>query len=385
MNRIFALSPILLAAALTCGCDRPTAPSRQSVAESAATEGDLQAGTSSYAVTGIVHRIQADGQTAIIAHDLIPGYMMAMTMPFEAKDPKVLQGVYPGDQITFRLLVRTNDAWIDKVQRTGLKTNTPSPRVGAFGLNLKEELDVGDLLPDCVLTNDLGQPFQLSAFRGRALALTFVFTRCPLPTYCPLMSRNFAEAAELMASATTLTNWHLLTISFDPDFDSPRVLNSYASPYRSDSKQWTFATGDRAAVEELGREFGLLLFREDGTISHNLRTVVADPEGRIRHVFRDNQWDPADLALQLRSAAQRKSSTPKAGELSCTLTISGMSCDACALTIQSALRKLPGVATASVDYSNRLATVTYDPSRIVPAAMVRQVKALTYDARVGEP
>jgi len=258
---------------------------------------------SAYSVTGIVHRVEPDGLTAIIAHELIPGYMMAMTMPFEAKDPGVFRSVYPGDSITFRLLVSTNDAWVDRVQPTGLRTDIAPADLTAGELNVPEELDVGDMLPDCVLTNDQSQAFRLTDLRGSALALTFVFTRCPLPTYCPLMSRNFAAAGEILSSSDTLADWHLLTISFDPDFDSPKVLGSYARQYRSDPGHWIFATGDRTAVEQLGRKLGLLLFRENSSISHNLRTVVVDSQGRIHHVFRNNQWEPDELAAQVRSAA----------------------------------------------------------------------------------
>lgn len=338
-----------------------------------------------YSVTGIVHRLAPDGHTAIIAHDPIPGYMMAMTMPFSAKDPRVLTAVYPGDQITFQLLVTTNDAWIDDVRSTGLRTNVPTASPGGELLALEEELDVGDLMPDCVLTNEHGRAFRLRELQGRVLAVTFMFTRCPLPTYCPLMSRNFAATAESLTASAPDTDWHLITLSFDPDFDSPEILGSYARQYRTDTNRWTFATGDRAAVEQLGRQLGLLLFRENGTISHNLRTVVVTPEGRIHHVFRDNLWTPSDLAVQLRAAASSSTATTLGSPASCTLTLTGMACDACALTIQSALNALPGVTQAAVDYSNRLATVSYDPSRITPARMIQEVESLTYGASLEAP
>ncbi len=252
-----------------------------------------------YSVTGIVQRVQADGKTAVIQHDLIPNYMMAMTMPFNAQDTQTLNQVYPGDQVTFTLHVTASDAWISNVMKTGrtfpTTPDTPPPGELAF----PEELTTGDPLPDCTLTNELSQTFQLHNLLGQPLALTFLFTRCPLPTYCPLLSDHFAETEKLLQSSTSHTNYHLLTISFDPEFDTPEKLRNYASRYRKDTNHWTFATGDRTTVEQLGRQLGLLLFRETGTISHNLRTVVVKPNGTIHHVFRDNQWSPKDLTNAL--------------------------------------------------------------------------------------
>jgi protein SCO1/2 len=255
--------------------------------------------TQNYTVTGVVQRIQPDGKTAIIQHDLIPNYMMAMTMPFSAQDTQTLSRIYPGDQITFTLHVTASDAWISNVMKTGrsfaTQKNPPAPGELAF----PEELSTGDPIPDCTLTNELGQAFQLHDLLGQPLALTFLFTRCPLPTYCPLLSDHFAETEKLLQSSTSHTNYHLLTISFDPEFDTPEKLLNYASRYRKDTNHWTFATGDRTTVEQLGRQLGLLLFRETGTISHNLRTVVVKPNGTIHHVFRDNQWSPKDLTNAL--------------------------------------------------------------------------------------
>lgn len=356
-----------LAAAWLTGCRPATTPL-----------GAADTPPTAYAVTGVVQRLQPDGRTAIVRHDAIPDYMQAMTMPFVARDPRQLGRVTPGDQITFRLWVTETDAWIDQVRKTGRRDEL-SP-VPDDLLNLVDELEVGDLLPDCALVNDQGQSFRLSDLRGRVVGLTFLFTRCPLPTYCPLMSRHFADAHQALLASRPNTPWHLLTVSFDPDFDTPRVLGMYARQYRTDTNHWTFATGERDAVEQFGRQLGLMLVREPGTISHNLRTVVIAPSGHIHHVFRDNDWHPSDLVAQMRAADPSVASTNEGPAFaSAHLAISGMSCEACARAIQTALNREPGVSEATVSFDRGQAELRYDPLRTAPTRLIKLLRELNYD------
>lgn len=334
-----------------------------------------------YAVTGVVQRLQPDGRTAVIRHDTIPDYMQAMTMPFVVRDPRQLHGLTPGDQIVFRLLVTETDAWIDQVRKTGQRETVKTPSPDDL-LSLVDELDAGDLLPDCTLVDDQGQSFQVRDLRGRVVGLTFLFTRCPLPTYCPLMSRHFAAAHQELLATETKAPWHLLTLSFDPDFDTPRVLGMYARQYRTDTNHWTFATGEKEAVEQFGRSLGLMLVREPGTISHNLRTLVITPSGHIHHVFRDNNWSPADLVAQMIQAAPDFGlPTTSNGPQPATtrIAISGMSCEACARAIQNAFGREPGVAEAAVSFDHAQATVVYDPERTAPVRLVRLLQELNYN------
>jgi protein SCO1 len=359
-----------LAAAWLIGCQPTTTPPDATAAAPTA-----------YAVTGLVHRLQPDARTVIIQHDAIPDYMQAMTMPFVARDPRQLRGLTPGDQITFRLLVTETDAWIDQVRKTGRREELTSPAPDDL-LNLVDELDTGDLLPDVSLVNDHGQSFQLSDLRGRVVGLTFLFTRCPLPTYCPLLSRHFAAAHKELLASDPATPWHLLTVSFDPDFDSPRVLGMYARQYRTDTNHWTFATGEREAIEQFGQKVGLMLVREPGTISHNLRTLVVTPSGHIQHVFRDNDWEPSGLVAQMRAADPAAASIPGDSPwASARLAISGMSCQACARAIQTALNNEPGVADAAVSFDTGQAELSYDPLRTAPARLIKLLRELNYDGQ----
>src|SRR6185436_12077732 len=170
--------------------------------------------TQTFQVKGVVVELEADGKTVKIKHEEIPGYMGAMTMPFETRDTNELRGLAAGDPVSFRMTVTETDGWIDQIRKLDApRTNTP-PKSGPFRLVRDvEPLSVGDMLPEYHFTNQLGQAVSLSQFRGQALAITFIFTRCPFPTFCPLMSNNFRDVQDtLLKSASGPTNWHLLTI-----------------------------------------------------------------------------------------------------------------------------------------------------------------------------
>lgn len=291
---------LLLGALLFAGgCDKPeVSPPDQA----AVTPGE---GVRTFAVRGVFKRLEDDGRTAIIFHEEIPDFMMAMTMPLPLKDPKDAAGLEPGDQITFRLSVTEDSDWIDQIRKTGVKVDLATlPHDDPGEWEDVVLLEPGDTLPDLVMTNQFGQAFSLSDYRGRALAFTFFFTRCPLPDYCPRMTRHFAATQERLKSRTDApTNWALVSISFDPQFDTPMVLRGYAAAQGCDTNYWTFATAGEAEVEAFGRQFDLILVREKGSISHNLRTVVVDPEGQITAVLPNNDWEPETLAQAILEAA----------------------------------------------------------------------------------
>jgi protein SCO1/2 len=238
--------------------------------------------------------------------------MVAMTMTFDVKDAKELAGIEAGDKVSFRMIVQKKDGWIDQIKKTG--TATPSVATGLKNFRQVREVDplnVGDLMPDYHFTNEVGQAVSLSDFKGQALALSFIFTRCPFPTFCPRMSDNFAQAQKkLKTMPNAPPNWHLLTISFDPAFDTPAVLKSYAKQFDADPKHWSFATGELIDVTAITEQFGLLFWKpnpqEPAAISHNLRTVVIDAHGRIQKVFTENAWKVDELVAEIVKAAGQK-------------------------------------------------------------------------------
>jgi protein SCO1/2 len=248
--------------------------------------------------------ITPDQRHATIKHDAIPGYMAAMTMEFSARDTNVLNGISAGDEINFTLVVTETNDWIENVRAIG-KTNVFGV-AGPAGWHVAEpEVNVGDLLPDYEFTGENGQPVRFSDFRGRVIAFTFFFTSCPLPDYCPRMNRNFAEVRKLLASATNApANWQLLSISFDPGFDTPQMLSGYAKFYRGDdTNRWLFAVASTNTLAGLAPKVDLSFWHEGGSISHNLRTVVLDPHGKIAAQLDSNDWTPQELADAILKAA----------------------------------------------------------------------------------
>ncbi len=266
--------------------------------------------TQMFQVKGVVESVKAEAKTIRIRHDAIPGYMDAMTMPFEVRDTNELAGVNAGDSVTFRMFVTETDGWIDQIQKLNVDANAASIPANAPIRIVRdvEPLDVGDLLPDYRFTNQVGQAVSLSQFRGQALALTFIFTRCPFPTFCPLMSNNFQKAQDaLLANPNAPTNWHLLTISFDPEFDTPGQLKAYAARQHADPARWDFLTGTLVDITALSEQVGLQFWRDPaGGINHNLRTVVVDARGRVQKIFIENKWTVEELTDEIIKAAGNK-------------------------------------------------------------------------------
>ncbi len=258
-----------------------------------------------HAASGVVVEVNPSEKKVTIQHGDIPGYMQAMTMPFDVKDTNELNGLAPGDPVSFRLIIANNYGWIDQIHKTGARTNVPAlGNAVSSGRNI-EPLNEGDPLPEYHFTNQLGQAFSTAQFKGQALAITFLFTRCPFPNFCPLMANNFADVQKkLLASPHAPTNWHLLTISFDPEFDTPAVLQNYAQAHGANPARWTFATGALPDISAIGEQFGLAFWKEPaGIISHNLRTVVIDASGRVQKIFVGNAWEPEDLVAEMTKAA----------------------------------------------------------------------------------
>lgn len=265
-----------------------------------------------FSVKGIVKEIKPAAKLIKIEHETIPNYMEAMTMDFEVKDAKELLGVKLGDYVSFRMIVTEKDGWIDQITRMATTQTVASAPDDFRRVRDVEPLNVGEVMPDYHFTNETGQAVSLSDFKGQAVAFTFLFTRCPFPTFCPRMSSNLEEAyKKLKANPSAPTNWHLFSITFDPQFDAPPVLKSYAKRYTYDPNRWNYLTGELIDITAITEQFGLMFWRPDPKevtgISHNLRTVVIDAQGKIQHVFKDNTWKVDDLVDEIVKAAQKKS------------------------------------------------------------------------------
>ena len=243
-------------------------------------------------VRGVVKEVRREKSQLVVRHDAIPGYMEAMVMPFTVRDARLFDTVQPGDTVAFRLSVTEKEDWIDTLKIIA-HAALPAPAAPALA-----PLKPGDALPDFTFTDAHGQPVRLADYRNRAFAYTFIFTRCPFPKLCPLLTEKFAQAQALLANS----NAQLLSLSIDPAHDTPEVLAAYAALYHADPQHWRIATGDLAALTTFALRCGANFWEEKGVLTHTLRTVVIGADGKVRRVFTDNEWTPEQLAAELQPA-----------------------------------------------------------------------------------
>jgi len=255
-----------------------------------------------FQVHGLVRGVNAASKTIRIAHDPIPSYMPAMTMPFPVKDPALLNHLAPGNEVQFELLVTDDDSWISHIEKIPAEAAAPAT-AGSKSLDALETecLHAGDQVPDFTLTNQDGHPIHLHDFHGQAVVLTFIYTRCPLPNFCPLMSKNFSALEQRLAQEFP-NRFQLLSISMDPEFDRPDVLKAYASRYGANPKDWTFAVGDDDSLNFVAGLMGLYFEKQNGLISHDLRTAVIGPDGRLVQLWKSNLWTPYEIQRTVREA-----------------------------------------------------------------------------------
>jgi len=234
---------------------------------------------------GIVRNITNDGRTVEIQHDAITNYMPAMTMPFKVASGEDLEGLRVGDEISFRLLVNEDESWVDRIKKTS-QSQPVQERVDVKGAAPLQRAARRHPLMDYKFTNQLGQAVSLAQFHGQALAITFFFTRCPIPNFCPRLSKNFEQASSKLADLPNApTNWHFLSVSFDTEFDTPAVLRTYAESYHYDPKHWSFLTGPADKIAELARLSDVTMTREGSLFNHNFRTLIIDAAGHLQMAF----------------------------------------------------------------------------------------------------
>ena len=263
--------------------------------------------TRSYELTGQILVVKPETNEVLVKHEDIPGFMPAMTMPYAVNDPALLKGRAAGDLIKATLVVGQERAYLSAITKTGsgpLPEDARTTIPAAAGVRI---LQAGDSVPVTPLTDQDGQRVSLKAFVGSALAVSFIYTRCPLPQFCPLVDRRFGEVQALAARDPSLKGKvKLLSISFDPAFDRAEVLRAHATKVGADPNVWRFATAEEAIVDRLAAEFGINVIREkDGTITHNLRTAVIDPSGHVVSIVDNNAWTADELASALRTAGHR--------------------------------------------------------------------------------
>ncbi|HEY6446515.1 MAG TPA: SCO family protein [Acidobacteriaceae bacterium] len=267
------------------GCHRPGANAP------GASAAQQQAGAKRYHIRGIVASSDAKTGAVTLDTDAIPGYMEAMTMPYTLAQPNIASELHRGDTITATLTVEADADVLDEIVIVGQAKPDYKPAV------TYNDLEPGEAIPDFRFLNQSGRWISLKQFRGKVVLLTFIYTRCPLPNFCVRMSRNFAEIDKALEKDPALAaKTHLLSVSFDPKYDTPKVLRSYGGAYTGRYTRETFAHWDFAAPAEKALPQVLQFFdvgatpEHDQTITHSLSTVVIAPDGKLYKWYPGNEW-----------------------------------------------------------------------------------------------
>ena len=256
----------------------------------------------SYDVRGIVREApNLTEKTISIEHEDIPNYMPSMKIPFYLLEPKEVETLRPGDAIAFKLNVTDKESWMSGVQRIdAANVKLPVPTKSAV-VSKVERVKEGDRIPEFELVDQAGRPLNWKTFAGRSLFLTLIFTRFPIPNYCPRMSQHFRTLQEAISGDPALAGKvNLLSISFD-EHDTPAILAEYGARLSSDFDSWRFATGKPDQIQKLTGAFAVLVKPDSATINHSLATALVGPDGVIRQIWRGNMWKPDEVLAALRT------------------------------------------------------------------------------------
>lgn len=264
-----------------------------------------------YQLKGKIISVDRANEKIEIEHEDVAGLMKGMTMSFSLKDRDALRTAAAGDQIQATLAVGDDGAfWLENPIIIKGTPAAATATAQADEPGAAREPQAGDEVPDFRVVNQDGVGRHLREYRGRALLLTFIYTRCPQEEYCPLMSTNFAQINRATEHNPALREGvHLLSVTIDPEHDTPKVLRSYGAAYTENYAdetfaRWEFATGEIDEVKRIANFFGLTYNAEQGQIVHSLRTVLIGGDGRVAKVYRGNEWKPSEVIADLQSAVE---------------------------------------------------------------------------------
>jgi protein SCO1/2 len=242
-----------------------------------------------YRVEGLVLRVDPAQQRVLVSHRDIPGYMKSMVMPFRVQRAEELAGLTPGVRVNFDLVVRRTDSFVRRMRKQGSEDidnlRLPQP---------EEKLAIGAPMPDFALIDQSARTVRLSDFRGKVVAVDFIYTRCPLPDVCPRLSATFA-ALQRRFAARMNTDLALLSVTIDPQYDTPGVLAGYAKIWRADPTAWRFLTGTIEEVQNVAKRFGLIYWPEEGLMTHTLATGIIARDGRLAAVVEGSTFTATQL------------------------------------------------------------------------------------------
>lgn len=256
-----------------------------------------------YKLQGQVLSIAADRNEANIKHEEIQGFMAAMTMPYRFQEAKELEALAPGDLINATLVVTERDGYLTNVKKVGsapLERPAGAPGVTATGVELLAD---GAPVPEGSFSDQDGQKVSLATYRGSAIVVTFMYSTCPMPNFCPLMDKNFAAIQKKLVEERNELRVRLLSVTIDPKTDTPAVLQAHAKRLGADSRIWSFLTGEQAAIDEWAGRLGLSVSRainDPRDITHNLRTALIDRHGNLVRTYSGNEWKPEQVLADIK-------------------------------------------------------------------------------------
>jgi protein SCO1/2 len=289
---------LILALSLIAGCRQAPSPA---AAPTTATQ------QKTFTIRGTV--VSTDATSVTLDAENVPGFMEAMTMPYKLKDPSVASELHPGDRITATVLADQDDGGFHNVvldhivviaqarpdYKPAVQYHVPTP---------------GDEVPNFKLLNQSDRTIDFAQFKGKAVLITFIYTRCPLADFCPRMSHNFADIDKALATDPALyAKTHLISISFDPTYDTPKVLRSYGGAYTGQYTNEKFAHWDFAAPSEkelpaITQFFNVGVTPGDNkSLNHSVSTVLIGKDGKVAQWFPTNEWQPADVLTAIKKAA----------------------------------------------------------------------------------
>jgi protein SCO1 len=262
--------------------------------------GAIPAQEATYQLRGIVVSSDAANGVVTVDSEAIPGLMGAMIMPYKLAQPGVASELHPGDHITARLRVTETQSLIDQIDVTAQAKPDYKP---SKSYNVPAP---GQAVPNFKFVNQSGKEIDVDQFRGKVLVITFIYTRCPLPDYCIRMSRNFSTIQKQLAEDPQLLNkTHLLSISFDPAYDTPKILRNYGNLYTGSAgfAHWDFAAPSAVDVDAVEQFFDVGVSPgSNNTLTHSLSTAIVAPDGKIFRWYPNNDWAPSAVVDELKQA-----------------------------------------------------------------------------------
>ena len=264
-----------------------------------------------HSVRGLVLEVNAASRTIVVSHDAIDGVMPAMTMRFDVRSARELGDVTAGAVIAFTLVLDRKSSHIEGLRVVRYESVEQDP-LTARRLRLLQDITlpagdpvrVGQVVPDFTLIDQRRAPVSLSQFRGKVVALNFVYTSCVLPQFCYRLANHFSVVQRRFAKRMG-GDLVLLTVTFDPARDTPERLAEYARQWNADPAVWRFLTGDAAEIAKVAQRFDLDAFPDEGLISHSTRTVVINRAGALAASIDGNQYTAAQLGDLIDIVLQR--------------------------------------------------------------------------------